>query len=205
MFGIRKTFRRLLGRGAAAAFNAVTAYLDNFCADESIDFHRPDSPTAENPPCIGVNKAWLTAVLNEIGTDLSSVGANKLVGTNSSSQPFAAASLLTTKPTTDKVLSVKSGGTAVSWENADRPAVNPSSDITSVEETYSSPQNADNVTWTAGGSNGYVETVLTKVEWTGTYLYGYYRIKTYDRFGRLYNVSRLKRYTIDSPVKVTWN
>lgn len=207
MFGIRKTFRRLFGRSAADSFNLMAAYLTNFCADESIDFHRPDSPSAENPPCIGINKTWLSDVLAEIGTDLSSVGAHKIVGTNGNSEPFAAASLLTTNPTTDKVLSVKSGGTAVSWENADRPAEDPSSNTTSFQETYPSSQNANNVqtTWTAGGSNGYSETVLNKVEWTGTYIYGYYRIKTYDRFGRLYHVSRLKRFTIDTPTKVVWS
>ncbi len=59
MFGIRKTFRRLFGRSATKAFNAIVSYLDNFCADESIDFHRPDSPSAENPPCIGVSEEWL--------------------------------------------------------------------------------------------------------------------------------------------------
>ena len=64
MFGIRKTFRRLFGRGAADAFNSVVAYLNNLCGDESIDFHRPDSPSAENPPCIAVSKTWLNTFLS---------------------------------------------------------------------------------------------------------------------------------------------
>ena len=67
MFGIRKTFRRLFSRDAAKAFNAIISYLDNFCADESIDFHRPDSPSAENPPCIAVDKEWLEDFVENLG------------------------------------------------------------------------------------------------------------------------------------------
>jgi hypothetical protein len=66
MFGIFKTYRHLLSRGAAKAFNQIAAYVTNLCADESIDFHRPDSPTAENPPCIGVNEEWLNGKIGVV-------------------------------------------------------------------------------------------------------------------------------------------
>lgn len=204
-------FGRYKGKKAlpsARQMNLIAAILNHVTQGTGISMQMPQQPSTDAPWVIAVDTKWLQEFIGGGGggADLSGVGASKIVGTNADGEPVAAASLLTTNPTTDKVLSVKKNGTAVSWEDADRPAENPSS-TTSFEESYPSSTNANNVTttWTAGGTKGYVETVLTKVEWTGTYLYGYYRIKTYDRFGRLYSVSRLKRFSIDTPTKVTWS
>ncbi len=203
MFGIRKTFRRLFGRGAADAFNSVVAYLNNFCSDESIDFHRPDSPSAENPPCIGINKTWLSAVLAEIGTDLSSVGANKIVGTNGSSQPAAAADIPTSANNTwDRMLVCGAGGTTLSFKNVR--AESPSSTTTLVagNSTASSAQGSAH---TATDGNGFVIPVVTRVVFTGTKLYSFYANLTFDKYGRLYSVSGETRLTVDTPTKVVWS
>lgn len=59
MFGIFKRYRRLLSRDAAQSFNKMAAFLTNVCSSESIKFDRPDEPSADNPPCISVDKEWL--------------------------------------------------------------------------------------------------------------------------------------------------
>lgn len=133
------------------------------------------------------------------GADLSGVGAYKLVGTDANSAPAAAASLLTTAPTVDKVLTTKKNDTTLTWEDADRPAESPSSPTSLVPSSYTS-STANTTTWTAGGTKGVTEREVSRVVWTGTYLYGFYRTKTYDRFGRLYSISGETRFTIDTPV-----
>lgn len=133
------------------------------------------------------------------GADLSGVGAYKLVGTDANSAPAAAASLITTAPTVDKVLTTKKNGTAITWEDADRPAESPSSPTSLVPSSYTS-STANTTTWTAGGTKGVTEREVSRVVWTGTYIYGFYRTKTYDRFGRLYSISGETRFTIDTPV-----
>ena len=55
MFAVFKKYKRLLGRNAAEDFNLLAAYLTNFCSDDSLVFHRPDAPSADNPPYIAVN------------------------------------------------------------------------------------------------------------------------------------------------------
>lgn len=133
------------------------------------------------------------------GADLSGVGANKIVGTDANSEATAAASLLTTAPTVDKVLAMKKNGTTLTWEDADRPAENPSSTISLVPSSLTSTS-PNTTTWTAGGTKGVTEIEVTRVVWTGTYLYGFYRTKISDRFGRLYSISGETRFTIDTPV-----
>ena len=208
MFGIRTTFKHLFGRAATAAFNQVVSYLDNFCADESIDFHRPDSPTAENPPCIGVNKTWLSAAMEEAGLSLGSVGANKLVGTNANSKPTAAASLPTSADNTyDKVLAIRSGGTALSWQTLKLLPFSPSSPptrqpvcpgtSTAATATYTSPNSAS--------TGGLVLRVCSRVTWDGASLYGFYRDITFDAQGRLYSTTGEVRYVIDTATTVTWS
>lgn len=66
MFAIFKKYRHLLSRRAADDFNRMAAFLTNFCGDQSIDFHRPDKPTAENPPSIRVNDDWLDGKLKDL-------------------------------------------------------------------------------------------------------------------------------------------
>ncbi len=206
MFGIRKTFRRLFGRKATEAFNAVTAYLDNFCADESIDFHRPDSPSAENPPCIGVNKSWLTNNLTAFARFAANATvSNVLLGTDGSGFLKNVASLLTTAPTTDKVLTVKKNGTAVTWEDASASSAQNPSSTTSLANAAPGTSSTNSTTWTAGGTKGVVVRLTTRTMWSGTYLYGFYRDLTFDKNGMLYSVSGETRYTIDTPVKITWN
>ena len=206
MFGIRKTFRRLFGRKATAAFNTVVSYLDNFCADESIDFHRPDSPTSENPPCIGVNKEWLTGNLSEFPKFAAdATTANVLLGTNGSGLLKNVASLLTTAPTTDKVLTVKKNGTTVTWEDAGGGAAENPSSTTSLANAAPGTATVNSTTWTAGGTKGVVVRQHTRTMWNGTYLYGFYRDWVFDKNGRLYSVSGETRYTIDTPTKITWN
>lgn len=63
MFKIIKKYRHLLSRRAADDFNRMAAFLTNICGDQSIDFHRPDEPTAENPPSIRVNKNGLASTV----------------------------------------------------------------------------------------------------------------------------------------------
>jgi len=69
MFAIFKKYRHLLSRRAADDFNRMAAFLTNFCGDPSVDLHRPDNPTAENPPSIRVNEDWLDEKLKDKGSD----------------------------------------------------------------------------------------------------------------------------------------
>ena len=61
MFAIFRRYRHLVGRGAAESFNLMAAYLTNLSSDESLDFHRPDKPTADDPPLLAINADWLNA------------------------------------------------------------------------------------------------------------------------------------------------
>ena len=206
MFGIRKTFRRLFGRGAADAFNSVVAYLNNLCGDESIDFHRPDSPSAENPPCIAVSKTWLNTFLSAfVKFATGSTIANVLVGTDANGLLKNVVNLPTTAPSTDKVLTVKKNGTTVSWEDAGGGAAENPSSKTNLANAAPGTSSTNSGTWTAGGSNGVTVRYHTRTMWSGTYLYGFYRDMVFDKNGRLYSVSAETRYTIDTPTKVTWN
>ena len=202
MFGIRTTFKHLFGRAAAAAFNQVVSYLDNFCADESIDFHRPDSPTAENPPCIGVNKSWLSAVIAEAGAGLDGVGANKIVGTNASSKAAAVADIPTTSNANwNKVLGIAAGGTAVSFAAATLVAENPGNALTGI--AWGGTVSAR--TFSTSSTNGYRIPVLTHISWDGTDLKCRYSLLTFDKYGRLYSIGAGQTVTIDTPTKVTWS
>ena len=78
MFGILKKYRNLLGRRAATDFNRMAAFLTNFCGDESIDFHRPDDPNADNPPCVAVNKKWIEDKIDERTAPQSPTGTSNL-------------------------------------------------------------------------------------------------------------------------------
>jgi len=206
MFGIHRTFRRLICKDAARAFNSMAAFLTNICGDESVDIDRPDDPSAGNPPCISVNKTWLAKQVKSIsgeGAGLSSVGANKLVGTDGTSEPFAAADLPTAKDANlDRALVCVAGGTALSFKSLAAETPTASTTLLAGDSTNAV---ANTATWTAGGATGVVESELVRVVWTGTYLYGFYRVKTYDKYGRLRSVSAETRVTIDAPVKVTWN
>jgi hypothetical protein len=206
MFGIRKTFRRLFGRGAADAFNSVVAYLNNLCGDESIDFHRPDSPSAENPPCIAVSKTWLNSALyGFVKLATGATTANVLIGTDANGLLKNVANLLTTAPTTDKVLTVKKNGTTVTWEDAGGGAAENPSSTTSLANAAPGTATVNSTTWTAGGTKGVVVRQHTRTMWDGTNLYGFYRDFVFDKNGRLYTVSGETRYTIDTPTKITWN
>ena len=190
---------------SARQMNLIAAILNHVTQGTGISMQMPQQPSTDAPWVISVDTEWLKEFVGGGGSGYSGA-ANSLVKSDANGQLAALVSLLTTAPTSDKVLTVKKNGTDVSWENADRPAEEPSS-TTSFAENYPSPVNAnsDSTTWTAGGSKGYVETVITKISWTGTYLYGYFRTKTYDRFGRLRTVSRLMRFTIDQPAVFTWS
>ena len=172
----------------ASWFNKVANFLNNLIPGRGINLTKSER-----------GASVIECTLESGGGDLSGVGANKIVGTNANSAATAAASLLTTAPTVDKVLTVVKNGTAISWQNADRPAENPSS-TTNLSATYPGNDAATNNSWTAGSTTGLTITQLVRVKWSGTYLYGYYRTFKYDRFGRLYSVSAETRYTIDTPV-----
>ena len=75
MFAIFKKYRHLLSRRAADDFNRMAAFLTNLCGDQSIDLHRPDNPTAENPPSIRVNEDWLDEKLDDKLEDLPAPAA----------------------------------------------------------------------------------------------------------------------------------
>ncbi len=104
------------------------------------------------------------------------------------------------------MLTVKSGGTVLSWEDGGSAALNPSSAVTDLRDpTGTSSANTANAgTWTANGTNGVVVRRHRTV-WTGTYLYGFYHDETYDWYGRLYKVDVEHLYTIDEPTKVNWS
>jgi len=207
MFGIRNTFKHLLGRAATAAFNKVVSYLDNFCADESIDFHRPDSPSAENPPCIGVNKAWLSAVIAETGGSLSGVGANNLVGTDGDADPVAVAAIPTVANNNwHKALYLERGGTTLSFQATPLVAENPGSAVDSVSVTASRTTALTGThTFSTSTTNGFKFPVVTHVSWDGTSLKYFYRFLTIDKYGRMYSVSGETAVTVDTPTKVTWS
>ena len=201
-------FGRYRGRKvlpSARQMNLIAAILNHVTQGTGISMSTPQMPSTDAPWVIGIDVEWLKAFVGGgSGADLSGVGANKIVGTDSGSSPVAAASILTTAPTSDKTLSVKKNGTAITWEDADRPAESPSSPTSLVPSSYTS-STANTTSWTAGGTKGVTEREVTRVVWTGTYLYGFYRTRTYDRFGRLYSISGETRFTIDTPTKVTWN
>lgn len=212
MFGIRKTFRRLFGRSAADAFNAVVAYLNNLCGDESIDFHRPDSPSAENPPCVAVNKTWLESFIdqNTDGAEWAS-GATKasvLVGTNAAGELTNIANLVTSQNSNwDRMLVVGKGGTTVSWKNVR--AEEPDSTLTLVSGTNTSTtaQGAAHTVADTGtnAAKGFVLPVVTRTVWDGSKIYNFYTTLTFDKYGRLYSLSKEARVTIDTPTKVVWS
>lgn len=207
MFGIRKTFRRLFGRSAADSFNLMAAYLTNFCADESIDFHRPDSPSAENPPCIGVNKQWLQDAVGD-GVDMSSVGANKIVGTDDDSKPTAAATIpASSNATWDRMLVCAAGGTTLSFKNVR--AENPSSTLTLVagNSTNTTEQGVAHTVADTGtnAGKGFVVPVVTRTVWDGSKIYNFYTTMTFDKYGRLYSITKEVRVTVDTPTKVVWS
>lgn len=181
-----------------AWFRAVDKFITGLYAGSGIRF----APGNLGIPCIELDFDVLDERYGGGGGDLSGVGANKIVGTNANSEATAAASLLTSAPTADKVLTVVKNGTAISWQDADRPAENPSSTTSLVPSSLTSTS-PNTTTWTAGGTKGVIEIAVTRVVWTGTYVYGFYRTKIYDRFGRLYSVSGETRFTIDTPVAYT--
>lgn len=130
--------------------------------------------------------------------------ANRLLGTDASGNLKGVASLLTSSPSTDKVLTVKKNGTAVTWEDASAsPAENPSSK-TNLTVSGEGSDTASNTTWTAGGNNGVQVTVQTRTYYNHSAatpkLYGFQRTYTFDKYGRLYSVSAESRYEIDTPV-----
>jgi hypothetical protein len=129
---------------------------------------------------------------------------NVLLGTDASGDMKNVVSLLTTAPSTDKVLAVLKDGTAVSWADADRPAVNESSPY-SMDDTYPGTDAGDQLAWTSGGSTGLTMTVQTRTMWNGTYLYGFYRTLKFDRYGRIYSASGETMYPIEQPTVITWS
>ena len=130
--------------------------------------------------------------------------ANRLLGTDASGNLKGVASLLTSSPSTDKVLTVKKNGTAVTWEDASSsPAENPSSK-TNLTVSGEGSDTAASTTWTAGGNNGVQVTVQTRTYYNHSAatpkLYGFQRTFTFDKYGRLYSVSAESRFEIDTPV-----
>lgn len=175
----------------ASWFNQVANFLNNLIPGPGIKLTKSER-----------GASVIECTVEGGGGGLSGVGANKIVGTDANSEATAAASLLTTAPTADKVLTVVKNGTAISWQNADRAAENPSS-TTNLSDSYPGNDAASTNSWTAGSTTGLTITMLERVKWNGTYLYGYYRTLKYDKFGRLYSVSAETRYIIDTPVAYT--
>lgn len=135
-------------------------------------------------------------------------GATKtsvLVGTDSDGDLNNVVSLLTTAPSTDKVLTVKKNGTTVSWEDAGGGAAENPPSKTNLANAAPGTDTINSSSWTAGGSKGVTVRFHTRTMWSGTTLYGFYRDMVFDTNGRLYSVSAETRYTIDSPVLVNWS
>ena len=172
------------------------------------------SPSLDTPWRIGIDTEWLAQFVGGGSTtpDLSNYaewasGATKsgvLVGTNSSGALNNVVALPASNPSADKVLSVKKNGTAVTWEDADRPAENPSSKTTLVAGNSSSEQAQGN-THTVGDGKGFELPVVTRVVWTGTSLISFYSTLTFDKYGRLYKITGESIKPVDTPTKVTWS
>lgn len=54
-------------------------------------------------------------------------------------------------------------------------------------------------------AKGFTLPVVTRVVWTGTALVYFYTTLKFDKYGRLYSLTKEVKVTVDSPVKVTWN
>ena len=129
---------------------------------------------------------------------------NVLVGTDASGDLKNLVTLLTTAPSTDKVLTVKKNGTVLSWEDGGGSAENPTN-ATILNSQFPSTATALTNTWTSGGNNGLVLSVQVRTVWDGSKLYGFYRNVKIDKRGMVYSVGLENRYEIDTPVKITWS
>ena len=202
-------FGRYKGKKAlpsARQMNLIAAILNHVTQGTGIAMKTPQLPSTDTPWEIGIDTAWLGEIVGKMVTAAvnAAVGvtANSVIGSDSSGKLAAIASLLTAAPSKDKVLTVKKNSTSVTWEDAPEgggSAENPSSK-TNLADSYPGTASANTASWTAGGENGVSVTVLTRVQWSGTYLYGFYRTYVYDKSGRLYSISAETRYTIDTAV-----
>lgn len=170
-----------LGHSGNAAYNAVTSLASDYTAWNSDCLPYLQTRTNQRGQIIGI---YLPT---------SSDNATELIP------------LLTSSPSSDKVLTIKAGASILSWEDGGSSAQNPGNAVASLANAAPGTATANSGTWTAGGSNGVVVRVQTRTMWNGTNLYGFYRDLTFDKHGRLYASSGETRFTIDTPVKVTWS
>jgi len=209
-------FGRYKGKKAlpsARQMNLIAAILNHVTQGTGISMQMPQQPSTDAPWIIAVDTEWLKEFVGGGGSGYSGA-ANSLVKSDANGQLDALVSLLTTAPTSDKVLTVKKNGTAVSWDNAsaEEPASPTSLEISGeggVNANYNGNTKLNPVEWTAGGSKGVSVTVQTRTYYDHTattpVMYGYYRTFTFDKYGRLYHVSGETRYPIDQPTVVNWS
>ena len=181
-----------------AWFRAVDKFITGLYAGSGIRF----APGNLGIPCIELDFAVLDERYAGGGGDLSGVGANKIVGTNANSEATAAADMPTQNANNVQVLGVAKNATVLSWLTASLVPEDTSSK-TNLANAAPGTATANSTTWTYGGTNGATLRVQTRTKWDGTYLYGFYRDVTIDRFGRAYAISAETRFTIDTPVAYT--
>lgn len=84
-------------------------------------------------------------------------------------------------------------------------AQDPSTNVQSMGHNDEGPLAADTDTWTAGGANGLAEWRQTRTRYDHSasppILYGYARLYTRDKYGRLYSAGGETRYVIDEPIE----
>ena len=111
-------FGRYKGRKvlpSARQMNLIAAILNHVTQGTGIKMDMPQLPSTDSPWTIGIDVDWLK---DFVGGDVD-VAANKIVKTDADGDLDALCDVLTSAPSSDKVLTVKSGGTVVSWEDAD--------------------------------------------------------------------------------------
>ena len=110
-------FGRYKGRKvlpSARQMNLIAAILNHVTQGTGIKLDCPQSPSTDSPFVIAVDTAWLA----EFVGGKANVAANKIVRTDADGELAALCDVLTSAPSDDKVLTVKSGGTTVTWCDA---------------------------------------------------------------------------------------
>jgi len=110
-------FGRYKGRKvlpSARQMNLIAAILNHVTQGTGIKMDMPQLPSTDSPWTIGIDVDWLK---DFVGGDVD-VAANKIVKTDADGDLDALCDVLTSAPSSDKVLTVKSGGTVVAWEDA---------------------------------------------------------------------------------------
>ena len=106
-------------------------------------------------------------------------------------------------PGASKVYGTDGEGTK-GWQDASVGTLeDPGAAVDTIGSAAEGDEAAETSTWTTGSDNGLAIWVQTRAAYYDTgdmKLYGYFRLMTYDKYGRLYSVSAETRVIIDTPV-----